>query len=325
MDSGKLTLSVVVISWNQKAFLQRLLGQLMAQNYDHDKYEILIIDDGSSDGSREWLQSLNHANVCIILGNQNRGRGASRNTGIRVAKGRIIVMLDGDHTIQTDFLSVHAGRHNHERCVIVGKSDFADAAEYTALNYYLNRGGAAKLPMNTRLPGRYFLTRNCSVPRDLLLEVGLFDESFLSWGGEDLDLGVRLERSGVPIYSEPQALAIHHHHRNLHDLMDQVYIYGRDSVPILLQRHPTLFYELNLDRTLTTSETPSRFTVLHRRLYCFFFCTMIYKLVFCKAQILRRCRLPRFIFDYLHLRQYTFGYMDYLHCIKQSTEHGNAH
>lgn len=324
MDSSQVILSVVVISWNQLAFLQRLLDQLLAQNYDHSKYEILIVDDGSSDGSREWLQSLNRDNVRVILGSRNRGRGASRNAGIRAAGGSIIVMIDGDHTVQADYLSLHASRHQSGRCVIVGKSDFIEQDEYTALNHYLNNGGAVKMPPNARLPGRYFLTRNCSAPRDLLFEVGLFDETFLAWGGEDLDLGVRLAKSGVPIYGEPNALAIHHHHRNLRDLMKQVYLYGRESIPILLQRHPSLFCELNLDRTLTTNETPSRFNSWYRFFFRIALCGPIYRLIFCTAHALRRHHLPRCVFDYLHLRQYTLGYRDYLHRNKREHAHGDA-
>jgi glycosyltransferase involved in cell wall biosynthesis len=325
MDPRQLTLSVVVISWNQLALLQRLLEQLLHQSFERSRYEIIIVDDGSTDGSREWLRSLPSDEVRVLLGADDRGRAASRNRGIRAARGDVVVMIDGDHTVQPDFLAIHAARHERERCVIVGKSDFADQPESRALNHYLNRGGAAKLPPDSPLPGRYFLTRNCSVPRDLLLEIGMFDERFRAWGGEDLDLGVRLEESGVPIYGEPRALAIHHHHRSLPDLLKQLEIYGRESIPILLDRHPRLFHELNLDRAFTTRATPSRFGPAYRLIFRLWMSEGVYRVVRVIAQCFRRIRLPRAIFDYLHLRQYARGYGEYLRDQKSERRHGDSH
>lgn len=312
MAQQTLTLSVVVISWNQKEFLHALVQQLLEQDFDPARYEIIVVDDGSTDGSREHLRSLTDPRVKPVFGDKNLGRSASRNEGIRAATGDIVVMIDGDHTVQRNFLSLHAERHSRERCVIVGKSDFVDQPKFRALNEYLNGSGAKKLPLNARLPGRYFLTRNCSLPRDVLLEVGLFDESFLAWGGEDLDLGVRLEKSGFPIYGEPRALAIHHHLRPLNDLLRQMRVYGREGIPVLLSRHPQLFHELNLDKALPPSSGSHRTARLKRGVVRFFLTAPFYFAVRAVANCLRRYRLPRVIFDYLHFRQYTCGYIDQL-------------
>jgi glycosyltransferase involved in cell wall biosynthesis len=318
MDDPALKFSVVVISWNQKAFLERLIGQLIDQDYSPDDYEIIVVDDGSTDGSREWLNLLSNERVKTVFGAENRGRSASRNAGIRAARGEIIVMIDGDHTVPRNYLSVLAERHAKEYCVIVGKSDFADNPESRALNTYLNRGGAAKLPVNERLPGRYFLTRSCSVPRDLLLKVGLFDEAFRSWGGEDLDLGIKLERTGVPIYGESRCRALHHHFRSLNDLMDVMFVYGRDSIPILLKRHPQLFRELNLHRALKDPFGKSQGNAVTRAMFRILMLAPIYEMIRAVANGLRRHRLPRVVFDYLHLRQYTRGYQATLRSIKGS-------
>jgi glycosyltransferase involved in cell wall biosynthesis len=298
-------LSVVVISWNQVGFLKRLVNQLIDQDCPRDRYEIIVVDDGSTDGSREWLRSLPAGAVRTIFGSGNRGRAASRNAGIRAARGDVVVMLDGDHTVERSFLAIHAERHTEERCVIVGKSNFVDHPDFRALNHYLNRGGADKLPSDAKLPGRYFLTRNCSVPRDLLMEVGLFDEGFSAWGGEDLDLGVRLESSGVPIYGEPRCPAIHHHLRPLNALLRNLFVYGRDCVPLLLDRHPQLFRELNLHRVLPE---PGQGSKISQWIYRAVMLAPVYHSVRLTANLLRRRHLPRFVFDYLHLRQYSAGY-----------------
>lgn len=317
MADAPLTLSVVLISWNQLAQLRLLVDQLLDQDFPRAHYEIIVVDDGSTDGTREWLANLRDDSVRRLFGSANAGRSASRNRGIEYARGRVIIMVDGDHTVRRNFLAIHAERHARQRCVIVGKSDFVDRPRYRALNHYLNNGGAAKLREGSQLPGRYFLTRNCSVPRDLLLQVGLFDERFMAWGGEDLELGKRLEKTGVPIFAEPRAIAIHHHLRPLPDLLNQLYVYGRDAVPLLLERHPELFSELNLDHAVALPDLAGRFGALHRRAVRLIFCSPVYGLAKAVAQVLTRRRLPRVLFDYLFLRQYTRGYLRFLN--KQHT------
>jgi glycosyltransferase involved in cell wall biosynthesis len=312
MAESPLTLSVVVISWNQAAFLRRLVTQLLTQDYDPTAYEIIVVDDGSTDGSREWLREQRDSRLKTIFGDSNRGRAAARNAGIRTATGKIVVMIDGDHSVNPDYLSVHAARHVSERCVVVGLSHFVDRPDFRALNSYLNHGGASKLPPNTPLPGRYFLTRNCSAPRDLLFAVGLFDERYHAWGGEDLDLGVRLEESGVPLYGEPGALAIHHHLRPLNELLANLYRYGRDGIPVLLKRHPRLYRELNLHHLFPPSDDSAGTNAWHRAAMRFVMISPIFYSARSIANLFRRRRLPRALFDYLHLRQYARGYRDYL-------------
>lgn len=325
MDREKLTLSVVVITWNQLSFLKRLIPQLLEQDFDPTRYEIILVDDGSTDGSREWLAELNSPQFRLINGSDNRGRSAARNAGIKASTGDIVVMIDGDHEVKSDFLSAHARRHEQERCIIVGKSDFADHPDYRALNHYLNTAGATKLPSNAKLPGRYFLTRDCSVPRDLLIKIGLFDENFSTWGGEDLDLGVRLEETGVPIYGDTQASSIHHHFRSLNDLLKNMYVYGRDGIPLLIQKHPRLFIELNLDRTLSNPHAPNRFSSLYRFTMRLIMTWPFYYAVLCYANLLMKTSVSRSVFDYLHLRQYTYGYRSHLKSIKRKGDYGNTH
>ena len=131
------------------------------------------------------------------------------------------------------------------------------------------------------------------MPRDLLFEIGLFDERFRAWGGEDLDLGVRLEQSGVPLYGEPRALAIHHHLRPLNELLDNLYVYGRDGIPVLLQRHPQLFRELNLHHLFPAPPGSSGTGALHRAIMRLLMTAPVYYPLRAVANLLRRQHLPR--------------------------------
>ncbi|MBK6766997.1 MAG: glycosyltransferase [bacterium] len=214
-----MKISVVVISYNQRAFIERLTTQLLDQDFAATDYEIVIVECCSNDGTPDWLADFRDARVVALPLGYKCNRSHGRNRGIEAARGEIVIMIDGDHTIQRAFLSVHWRAHAKLQCAIVGKSDFVDHPEYRALNAYLNGGGAAKLPLEAPLPGRYCLTPNCSVPKRVLVAIGLFDEAFDKWGGEDLDLGLRIEDADVPIFAEPNALALHHHHRPIRSFL----------------------------------------------------------------------------------------------------------
>jgi glycosyltransferase involved in cell wall biosynthesis len=310
MAVAAVTLSVVVVSRNQRESLERLVTQLLNQDCDSENCEIIIVDDESSDGTREWLMSCRDARIKPQINKICVGRAAARNQGIRAASGGLIVMIDGDHTIQSDFLRLHAAWHKTQTCAVIGKSLYEELPDNFALYHYLNGGGASKLPPESPLPGRYFQSGNCSIPKSVLINLGMFDERFTAWGGEDLDLGARIEDAGIPIFADRAMTAIHHHRRSLNDLLLNLYEYGARGIPIILSKHPRMFCELNLDRILPNPYEPNRFSPFTRAWFRLLMSAPVYQLILLKAKILRRIRLPRILFDYLHLRQYGRGFME---------------
>jgi len=304
--------SVVVLSFTQLEFVKRLVKQLLEQDYPAADYEVLVVDNGSRDGTAAWLNSQRKSRLNSVVLEQALSRAAGRNRGIQAARGELLIMIDSDHTVQSDFISSHVRAHSRGPCAVVGKSDYAEHPDLIALNSYLNGCGAVKYPSGTKLPGRYFTTANCSILRQSLLAVGLFDETFDKWGGEDLDLGMRLEHAGIPIYGDHESLAIHHHFRSLKDVLKNKQAFGEAGIPLLLKKHPQLFRELNLDRVFKNPHEPNRFGALYRAVFRLACSRPIYLLARAFANINARRPLPRFIFDYLHLRQYISGYSRFL-------------
>ena len=290
------SVSVLVTSFNQKAILQKLLPQLFAEEYPKELFDVVVIDAGSNDGTRDWLASLRNPNLRITLQPYSSQRSLTRNQGIRSSQADILIMLDGDHTIEKGFVLRHVRHHQERDCVVIGQSEFSPHWRYRALLKYLNTRGARKLPTNQLLPGRYFLTRNCSMPRKLFEKIGLFDENFTGWGGEDLELGVRFEEAGIPIIFEPRANAIHHHHRSLNSLLNNLRIYGEKSIPLLLEKHPQLYRELNLHQ-------------LEKRSMRILMTNAVYHPIRMLTNLFLPLYVPAIVFDYLHLRQYGKGYL----------------
>jgi len=295
-DEHLPSVSVVVSSFNQRLILQRLLPQLLAEKYPKGKLEIIVIDGGSKDETREWLSTLHYPRLISLLESEGRSRSALRNNGIRAATNDMLIMLDGDHTIETNFIHRHVARHRECECVVLGESQFSTHWRFRALNRYLNTRGVRKVPFGKPIPGRYFRTCNCSMPRSILERIGLFDETFTAWGGEDLDFGVRLEEAGIAIVYEPRAKAWHHHHRPLNDLLRNLGTYGEKSVPRLVEKHPQLYRELNLHQM---EESWIRFLMQ----------TPLYHTIRLMTNLLLPLHVPPIMFDYLHLRQYGGGFL----------------
>lgn len=297
-ETAKLpSVSVLVISFNHKAILENLLPQLLSEEYPEEKYEVLIVDGGSTDGSREWLASIRNPKFRVVLQNENRGRSSSRNDGIKEAHGDVVIMLDGDHTIEKGFVLAHAKRHMERECVVVGQSQFSNHWRFRSMIRYLNTRGAKKLPLGQSLPGRYFLTRNCSMPKSVFERVGYFSEAFTEWGGEDLELGVRFEEAGIEIVYEPNARAWHHHHRPLNALLKNLEVYGEKAIPYLVKDHPQLYQELNLHQ-------------LEKTWMRFLMTGFVYNPLKALATLFMPFYVPNIIFDYFHLRQYGRGFLN---------------
>jgi len=290
------SVSVLVTSFNQKVILQRLVPQLLDEAYPHDKLEVIVVDGGSTDGTREWLATLQDRRMRPLLQPANRSRSSSRNNAIRAAGNDVIVMLDGDHTVEKNFIMWHARRHTERECIVVGESQFRSHWRQRALFRYLNTRGVHKLSADEPIPGRYFRSGNCSIRKSVLERLGLFDETFTEWGGEDLELGVRAEEAGIPIVYEPRARAWHHHRRSLGALLRNLEAYGEKSIPHLLKKHPQLYMELNLHQ-------------LEKSWMRLLMTGAVYYPVRLLADLLSPVYVPPIIFDYLHIRQYGRGFL----------------
>lgn len=290
------SVSVLVTSFNQKPILQRLLPQLLAEKYANGELEVVVVDGGSTDGTREWLATLHNQRMRPILQQANHSRSSSRNNGIRAAHNDVIIMLDGDHTVEENFILWHARRHTGRECIAVGESQFSRHWRHRALLRYLNTRGVHKLSPDESIPGRYFRTGNCSIQKSVLERLGPFDETITEWGGEDLELGVRAEEVGIPIVYEPRARAWHHHRRSLGALLRNLEAYGEKSIPHLLKKHPQLYTELNLHR-------------LEKSWMCLLMTGAVYYPIRLLADLLSPIYVPPVVFDYLHLRQYGRGFL----------------
>ena len=107
----ELDASIVIPSHNRRHALELVLVSLKWQRHPAARYEVILVDDGSTDGTREWLHALElPANVTLVL-RPNGGRGPARNTGLARARGRIVIFCDADAIPDPAFVSDHVVAH----------------------------------------------------------------------------------------------------------------------------------------------------------------------------------------------------------------------
>lgn len=213
------------------------------------EYEVIIVDDHSEPPVAEAFRGARLPGpVKIVRCEENRGRAGARNVGIRAARGEVVVMLDDDMEVAPSFLEAHLAAHeSNPRAVVLGRIVAAPELGRHPLLHYLDSRGPEKVPRGRPIPMKYFLTGNASVRRAALDEVGLFDEEFSLYGGEDTELGMRLGRAGLTFLYVPEALAHHLHVVDLDHLCRRLVAYGREALPRMVDRHPELRSLLQLD------------------------------------------------------------------------------
>jgi len=244
-------LSVVVPTYNRLDTLEHVIPSLLDQDISRSRYEIVVADSNSNDGTAEFFEAIAPVapNVRHIQGSYS-GRAAARNAGIAAASGELVLFNDSDIIASPDLLSRHLERHAKERDIaVVGQE-----VQVRSLDEYDLKRERPELrdPLHPerrkRLSWLYFLTGNASVKRLDLLRVGCFDESFTGYGHEDLELGYRLQAAGITIRYEPRAVNYHLQDVPHADQKQKMQLAGRSTVRFY-RKHPHLAVMANLGMT----------------------------------------------------------------------------
>ena len=250
-----MELSVVVPTYNRIDTLRVVLPALLEQTLARDAYEIVIADSRSTDGTADYVRDL-----AVTAGAQRLryvpgpygGRAAARNAGVEAARGRLVLFTDADIIASSDLLERHLDVHRAQpaaRLAVVGcelqvrsLDDYREQRDHPDVRRPLHP------PTRRRLTWLYFLTGNASVGRDDLRAVGAFDEAFTGYGHEDLELGYRLQKSGVEIRYEPRAINYHWHPVGYDEQIGRMELAGVSTVR-LYRKHRDFEVKANLGMT----------------------------------------------------------------------------
>jgi GT2 family glycosyltransferase len=211
---------VIVLNWNGRRYLENCLESLLVQQLEGG-FEALLIDNASTDDSVEYVRDCWPA-VRIVQTERNLGFAAGNNRGFQVARGRYLVLLNTDTSVQPGWLSalVAAAESHPEAGAVTSKLVFmADPGEIqNAGSLLLSDGSGADRGFHQRDTGQYDVQEEvfgaCGAAvlyrREMLEDVGQFDETFFNYY-EDTDLSWRMRLRGWKVLYEPAAL-VHHVH-----------------------------------------------------------------------------------------------------------------
>ena len=240
-------ISVVVPTFGRRELLRETLVSLSQQEGGGD-FEVLVVDDGADASLGVWVAGLAlPLAVRVIHHPVNRGRAATRNTGIAQARGEIVLFLDSDMRVCPGFLAAHAALHDGPDVVALGRIVTAREIPRSPWVEYTDSRGVRKVAADAPIPPRYFMTGNSSVGAALLARAGGFDEEFDEYGGEDTEMGYRLAGHGGRFRHAEGAVAEHLDQHGVRATAIRLRRYGERMLPILVRKVPRAREELKLD------------------------------------------------------------------------------
>ncbi|HEX2926407.1 MAG TPA: glycosyltransferase [Ruminiclostridium sp.] len=248
--------SIIIPTYNQSRLLKYTLDSILNQSIDPRLLQVIVVDDGSSDDTKEVVEPyFSKLNFKYFYQEDKGFRVAkARNTGILNADAPLCIFVDtsvilGTHAVE-EHLKIH--RNNSNPCAVIGyvygfddyNRDEKNLLELvdvknadSSISKLKKLGiGDSREPLYQKhgddlskwpAPWVIFWTCHVSVPRDALLKAGLFDEYYTSWGGEDSDLALSLERNNVRFVMSRSADSIHYPHTKnsgFYEAFDEVFM-----------------------------------------------------------------------------------------------------
>ena len=247
---SRTRLSVVVPTFNRRSILKRTIPALLKQRGVGAEFEVIVVVDGSTDGTLALLNEMGTAPRLRIVAQRNRGLAAARNRGAAEARGEILLFLDDDMMADPDLAAIHLAEHGtaSDR-VVLGALGLAEGVRRSFLKVGVE---AWSRDMERRLSAPGYRLRfddwsfaHASIGRALFLGLGGFDEMFVAYGNEDYDLGWRLIEREIEVRFTSRAVARQIYDKSFLAWLRDVGCVGRADVA-MAGKHPELASSLKL-------------------------------------------------------------------------------
>lgn len=241
-----LNLTVIIPTYNRKEILRKCLEALFNQKYTQSEYEIIIVDDGSTDGTKNFVELTMKNSLCKIryFNQVNKGPAAARNIGIRNADGKILLFIGDDIIADENLLNEHYKWHmkfSEDNIGVLGYITWSKEIEITPFMRWLENGGPQfcywkigdKIDVD---PQNYFYSSNISFKKNFLIKNNeFFDEDFPYAAFEDNEFGYRLKKRGLILKYNKLAIGYHYHYTSLEDACKRMIKIG-ESYQILMSK-----------------------------------------------------------------------------------------
>ncbi len=220
--------SVIVPTYNRLKSLKRTLESIFLQ--EHPEYEIVVVDDGSTDGTCDFLSEIASSGKIRFVTQENRGPASARNTGIKITRGRFLAFTDDDCVVPRTWLKqLQEGFKSVEIAIVGGAARnrvignlFSETSQQI-VNYFVS-----ELNAEGRMSG-FLTSNNIAYRREALTSAGGFDERFRKAGGEERALhAIIMHRGGRSIFTS-KLIVDHYHDMSARSFFRQQRNYGRGA------------------------------------------------------------------------------------------------
>ena len=250
-QSEQYIFSIIIPTYNRDDVIGMCLDAINQQTFPHDKFEVIVIDDGSTDNTEKIIKNFKNTFKLTYIKQKNSGPGAARNKGILLAKGEYALILNDDaimdpHNLEEHY-NAHKAKYNNTKAAVLGTFDFSPKFTKRSFVWLIQNSNLVfaykLLEPNKPFDYKYFWTCNISLKTSALIESGLFDESIPYPTMEDTELGYRLQRMGFYVYFEPNAKSIHYHWLDIPGFVKRQQMNGRNIIKFISKFPETLITE----------------------------------------------------------------------------------
>ena len=255
---GVLDVSIIIVNWNTKELLRNCLKSVFEQTVNVD-YEVIVVDNASTDGSSEMLQN-DFPQVILIENDENRGFAAANNQAIAVAKGRYVLLLNSDTIVLDKAIekTIFFANENQEAgavgCRVLNPDGSLQMTCFmfpSILNMILSSTYLYKIFSKNKFFGREQMTwwdRNdvrevdvitgcfMLVRREAIEQTGNLDESFFVYG-EETDWCYRLKKNGWKVMFTPVGQIIHFGGQSTRQIRVEMILQLRGSILLFIRKH----------------------------------------------------------------------------------------
>ena len=239
--------SVIVLNWNGQALLGECLESLREQTYSN--FEVLVVDNGSTDGSQEYVR-LHFPDVCLIELPENIGFCGGNNAGYRYASGDYIALLNNDTRVVPEWLESLVDALTRypdvgmaaSKMVFYDRSDLIDTAGDLFFTCGIGRKRGHLFDDGEAYNKEVFVFGACAgaalYRRTVLDQIGFLDNDFFAYD-EDIDLSFRSQLSGWKCVYVPRAKVLHHVSATASKTSERsIYLAKRNSLWVILKNMP---------------------------------------------------------------------------------------
>ena len=237
--------SALFSTFNRAPLLRKALEGLLHQTLHRDEFEVVVVDDGSSDDTESVVREFERSLQVKYMFQENMGLAAGKNTALHLAQAPLVVFMDDDDIPGPNLLEEHLSTHlkyPEEFYAVLGHTNLDDSILNDFLMHYITQIGCflfcyPRIKHDDILDYTYFWGGRSSCKKDFLIKNGIFDPIF-KFGCEDIELGYRLSKNGLKVVYNKNALSTMIRKVSLHEFCNRAEKQGFSNW-IFSQLHPT--------------------------------------------------------------------------------------